>query len=81
MKVVVTGIGLVSALGSNLDDSWQKLLAGKSGIRLHQPFPELEPLPLGLICQQPAELRMLTQLVVSLLCKMLSLVLLYPIVL
>jgi len=65
VKVVVTGIGLVSALGSSSDDSWQKLLAGKSGIRLHQPFPELEPLPLGLIGQQPAELRMLTQLVVS----------------
>jgi 3-oxoacyl-[acyl-carrier-protein] synthase II len=65
VKVVVTGIGLVSALGRSLDDSWQKLLAGKSGIRLHQPFPELEPLPLGLIGQQPAELAFSTQLVVS----------------
>lgn len=65
MKVVVTGIGLVSALGESLNDSWQKLLAGKSGIRLHQPFPELTPLPLGLIGQQPAGLTMLTQLVVA----------------
>lgn len=65
MKVVVTGIGLVSALGGSLDDSWQKLLAGKSGIRLHQPFPELTPLPLGLIGQQPSELAMLTQMVVA----------------
>ncbi|MBD6619103.1 beta-ketoacyl-ACP synthase [Komarekiella sp. 'clone 1'] len=65
VKVVITGIGLVSALGGSLNDSWQKLLAGKSGIRLHQPFPELEPLPLGLIGQQPAELKILTQMVVA----------------
>ena len=65
LKVVVTGIGLISALGGSLEDSWQNLLAGKSGIRLHQPFPELTPLPLGLINQQPSELTMLTQMVVA----------------
>ncbi|MEH2235477.1 beta-ketoacyl-ACP synthase [Nostoc sp.] len=65
VKVVVTGIGLVSALGGSLEESWQNLLAGKSGIRLHQPFPELTPLPLGLIGQQPSELTMLTQMVVA----------------
>ncbi|AFZ26620.1 3-oxoacyl-(acyl-carrier-protein) synthase [Cylindrospermum stagnale PCC 7417] len=65
MKVVVTGIGLVSALGNSLKDSWQDLLAGKSGIKLHQPFPELEVLPLGLIDQQPAELNILTHRVVN----------------
>jgi 3-oxoacyl-[acyl-carrier-protein] synthase II len=65
VKVVVTGIGLVSALGESLETSWQKLIAGKSGIKLHQPFPELEPRPLGLIGQQPASLKMLTQLVVA----------------
>jgi 3-oxoacyl-[acyl-carrier-protein] synthase II len=31
-KVVVTGIGVVSALGSTIDDFWASLLAGKSGI-------------------------------------------------
>lgn len=62
---VVTGIGLVSALGKNLEDSWQKLLAGESGIRYHQPFPELEPRPLGMIEEQPAQMRVLTQLVVT----------------
>ncbi|NEU73060.1 beta-ketoacyl-ACP synthase [Hassallia byssoidea VB512170] len=62
---VVTGIGLVSALGTNLEDSWQQLIAGKSGIKLHQPFPDLEPRPLGLIGKQPVELRMLTKLVVA----------------
>ncbi|MEH2245571.1 beta-ketoacyl-ACP synthase [Nostoc sp.] len=65
VKVCVTGIGLISALGGSLEDSWRNLLAGKSGIRLHQPFPEITPLPLGLIGQQPAGLTMLTQLVIS----------------
>ncbi|RCJ21596.1 3-oxoacyl-ACP synthase [Nostoc minutum NIES-26] len=65
VKVFVTGIGLISCLGTNIADSWQKLIAGKSGIQWHQTFPELEPLPLGLIGKQPAGLRMLTQLVVD----------------
>ncbi|OUL24620.1 3-oxoacyl-ACP synthase [Nostoc sp. T09] len=65
VKVVVTGIGLVSALGESLETSWQKLIAGKSGIKFQQPFPELEVFPLGLIGQQPASLEMLTQWVVA----------------
>lgn len=64
-KVVVTGIGLVSALGDSLDASWQQLISNKSGIRLHQPFPELKTRPLGLIGKQPAELTKLTKLVVA----------------
>ncbi len=64
-EVVVTGISLVSALGQNLADSWQQLLAGKSGIKICQPFPELEPRPLGLIDKQPAQLRLLTQHLVA----------------
>mgnify|MGYP001795852376 CR=1 FL=1 len=64
-RVVVTGIGLISALGNNLEDSWQSLIAGKSGIKLHQPFPELRPFPLGLISNQPAELKNLTQQAVT----------------
>ncbi|MBN3873666.1 beta-ketoacyl-ACP synthase [Nostoc sp. JL33] len=65
VKVCVTGIGLISALGGSLENSWRNLIAGKSGIRLHQPFPELTPLPLGLIGEQPSELTMLTQMVVA----------------
>ncbi|MEH2227583.1 beta-ketoacyl-ACP synthase [Nostoc sp.] len=65
VKIVVTGIGLVSALGGSLEDSWRNLIVGKSGIRLHQPFPELTPLPLGLIGEQPSELTMLTRMVVA----------------
>jgi 3-oxoacyl-[acyl-carrier-protein] synthase II len=65
VEVVVTGIGLISALGTSLEDSWQQLIAGNSGIRLHQPFPDLEPRPLGLIGKQPVELAFLTQMVVA----------------
>lgn len=32
-KVVVTGIGVVSCLGNNVDEFWNSLKAGKSGIR------------------------------------------------
>ncbi|MBH8566952.1 beta-ketoacyl-ACP synthase [Nostoc sp. CENA67] len=65
IKVVVTGIGLISSLGASLENSWQKLIAGESGIKWHQPFPELEPLPLGLIGKQPTKLTILTESVVA----------------
>ena len=55
MDVFVTGIGLVSALGS-LDCSWKRLLSGESGIRQHQPFIELERRPLALIGTKPVDL-------------------------
>lgn len=61
IRVVVSGIGLISALGDNLEDSWRHLIAGKSGIKQHQPFPELQPLPLGLIGNQPTELKSLAR--------------------
>ena len=32
-RVVVTGLGTVNALGNNVDDFWNALLAGKSGIK------------------------------------------------
>ncbi len=64
VRVVVTGIGLVSALGNSLEDSWQNLLSLKTGIKLHQLFPALGKIPLGLINQQPSDLSTLTQMVV-----------------
>ncbi len=65
VEVVVTGIGLISSLGKGLESSWQHLIHGKSGIRLMQPFLELEPLPLALINQVPTDLTELTHLVVA----------------
>lgn len=65
IEVVITGIGLVSALGTSLEESWQNLIAGKSGIKWHQPFPELPPLPLGLIREKPSSLQSLTRTVVD----------------
>ncbi len=65
-RVVVTGIGLISALGNNLEDSWRRLVAGECGIKQRQLFPELQSLPFGLIGDdRPAELRYLTQQVVT----------------
>ena len=65
IRVVVTGIGLISALGNNLEDSWRRLIAGESGIRLYKPFRELQPLPLGLIGDRPANVKSLTQQAVN----------------
>ncbi len=56
MQVVVTGIGLLSALGPSLETSWLRLIAGESAIKLRQPFSELPPRPLGLIGETPAQL-------------------------
>ncbi len=65
MDVVVTGIGLRSALG-NLSQTWQGLLAGRSGIQIHQPFAALPALPLGLLADRPAlDVRPLVQAVVA----------------
>ncbi|MFB2898112.1 beta-ketoacyl-ACP synthase [Aerosakkonemataceae cyanobacterium BLCC-F50] len=64
VKIFITGIGFFSALG-DLDSSWQSLLAGKSAIRLRQPFLELKPRPLAMIGDRPTELLTLTQLVVE----------------
>ena len=32
-RVVVTGMGIISPLGNELELSWQNILAGKSGAR------------------------------------------------
>lgn len=37
-RVVITGMGLVSPLSSNLDRSWNKLIRGESGIRTTKGF-------------------------------------------
>lgn len=62
--IVITGIGLLSCLGY-LPETWESLLAGKSGIRLSKPFAELSAYPLGLIDRTPIFLEELTKLTVS----------------
>jgi 3-oxoacyl-[acyl-carrier-protein] synthase II len=37
-RVVVTGLGIVSPVGSSVQDAWDTVLAGKSGIRLIESF-------------------------------------------
>ncbi|MBP6203751.1 MAG: beta-ketoacyl-ACP synthase II, partial [Azonexus sp.] len=31
-RVVVTGLGIVSPVGNSVEEAWQNILAGKSGI-------------------------------------------------
>jgi 3-oxoacyl-[acyl-carrier-protein] synthase II len=64
VEVVVTGIGLLSALGK-LEQSFERLLAGESGIRKYQPFPDLSPRPLALIGETTTSLETLSNLVVA----------------
>lgn len=37
-RVVVTGMGMLSPLGNSVDESWQNIVAGKSGIGLIERF-------------------------------------------
>mgnify|MGYP006270432927 CR=1 FL=1 len=62
IPVVVTGIGLISALG-DLDATWQRLIAGESGIKHLQIFPEIPTLPIGMIGKNPINFNFLTQLI------------------
>lgn len=57
--VVVTGIGLISALGENLQGNWHNLLLGNSAINLRQPFTDLPCLPMAMLADQPSDLTVL----------------------
>lgn len=52
--VVITGLGLMTGLGLNLADSWQGLIAGKSGAALFRD-PELAQLSCPFGVELPAE--------------------------
>jgi 3-oxoacyl-[acyl-carrier-protein] synthase II len=61
-RVWVTGLGLVTALGSTAAANWSQLRSQGSAIALRQPFAPLPPLPLAMIGKHPAPLnRLLTQ--------------------
>ncbi|KZK78523.1 3-oxoacyl-[acyl-carrier-protein] synthase 2 [Pseudovibrio sp. W64] len=51
-RVVITGIGMVSPLGSSAEISWQRILEGKSGARRIEGF-EIEDLQTKIACQVP----------------------------
>lgn len=65
MKVVVTGISLISALGTTLKTSWERLLSRQVGIHQCQPFSELDSRPLALIGSCPSNLNDLIRQVVA----------------
>ncbi|MGK0248699.1 MAG: 3-oxoacyl-[acyl-carrier-protein] synthase II [Oleispira sp.] len=37
-RIVVTGLGMISPLGNTVEDSWQSLIAGKSGVSIIESF-------------------------------------------
>jgi 3-oxoacyl-[acyl-carrier-protein] synthase II len=51
-RVVVTGLGLLTPLACGVEQSWQRLLAGKSGARSIDHF-EVADLPVRFACQIP----------------------------
>ena len=53
--VVVTGLGLQTALGNSASENWTRLMAGESAIALRQPFLDLAPSPLAMIGKEPVD--------------------------
>ncbi|MGY6529741.1 MAG: beta-ketoacyl-ACP synthase [Cyanobacterium sp.] len=64
MKVVVSGVGLISCMGDT-QETWDKMSQGLSGIRFSQPYDFLPKYPLGLINQHPSTIETITQRVVQ----------------
>ncbi|MFN5513495.1 MAG: beta-ketoacyl-ACP synthase [Cyanobacteriota bacterium] len=57
-ETVITGLALSSCLGA-LEDTWQAMLRGQSGLRTLAPFPGFDPYPLGLTQSAPTPLEQL----------------------
>ena len=51
-RVVITGMGLVTPLGSGLEVNWSRLLAGRSGAHRIEKF-EVSDLPCKIACEIP----------------------------
>ena len=59
----MTGVGLCSALGSTLHQSWSALVSGSNAILPHQPFNQ--SFPLALVGKRPASLNNLIDLALA----------------
>ena len=51
-RVVITGLGMVSPLANGVEESWSRLLAGKSGAARVTSF-EVDDLACQIACQIP----------------------------
>jgi len=51
-RVVVTGLGAVTPLGTNVDATWERLLASESGAQVIENF-DVSDLPAKVACQVP----------------------------
>ncbi|NMF85349.1 beta-ketoacyl-ACP synthase [Nodosilinea sp. P-1105] len=54
--VLVTGLGMVTALGPTAAINWSRLIAQQTGVCLRQPYAAFPPLPLGMVGKAPAQL-------------------------
>jgi 3-oxoacyl-(acyl-carrier-protein) synthase len=44
-RVVITGLGMVSSLGININESWNRLINGESGLRSIKSIPYIAENP------------------------------------
>src|SRR3954469_9568702 len=51
-RVVVTGLGMVTPLACGVEETWQRILAGKSGARKIEKF-QVDDLAAKIACQIP----------------------------
>lgn len=64
MKVVITGIGFRSVFG-DLENTWLHILQGEIGIKIRQPFSNIQPRPLAMLNNTPVNISELIQSVVT----------------
>ena len=57
IQVVVTGLGMTTPVGGNVESSWQQVLAGQPGIRvIDEPWVDVQPSQLaGIMAVDPSE--------------------------
>ncbi len=57
IQVVVTGLGMTTPVGGNVESSWQQVLAGQPGIRvIDEPWVDVQPSKIaGIMAVDPSE--------------------------